>query len=790
MAEKIDQVSLSDETRRRYLNYALSVIMARALPDVRDGLKPVQRRILYNMFHDNHLHFNERPIKCAKVVGDVMGSYHPHGDMAIYDALVRMAQPFSLRYPLVFGEGNFGSVDGHNAAAYRYTECKLMAIAEELMRELRQQTVDYRPTFDGSKQEPVVLPARFPHLLVNGMSGIAVGMATNIPPHNLGEVVRAAILLIENPEATTAQLLEKVKGPDFPLGGRVLADRKTLRKIYEEGSGSIKVQAEWKLEEAGRKQQIVATSIPYGVNKGALEEKIGEIIANKELPQLLNVTNESNEKEGLRIVLEIKQDTDPELVMAYLYKHTAMQENFAYNMTCLVPAADGRVRPQRVGLLPILRNFLDFRLKTVKRRYEYELAQIRKRVHVLEGFRIIFNALDQALTLIRSSQGKADAAEKLTATFKLDAEQCEAILEMLLYKIAQLEIKKILDELKEKKKQAADLEALLRSEAKLWNVVKTELNDVVEKHGDRRRTRIVSEEELQEFNEEAYIVRENTNVILTRDGWLKRVGRLQSLETTRVREGDAIQAVVPGNTLDHVIFFSDEGVGYTMRMNEVPASSGYGDPISKFFKLHEGAKVVSALATDPRFTPADEQTKNGAPPGPHLFVATASGMVLRLPLASFRPASTVKGRQVIKLAEGDKVVMVQLVRDEKSVMLASQKGHVLHFLLEEVPVLAGVGKGVIGIKLKDSDACLGGVLLRNQNDALVVETSGERQMEFYGSREIAARGNRGFEAVKRTHFTRVVPPAITLVNWDELEGKEKPEKRTNGTGEQAKLFEE
>ena len=788
MAEKIDQVSLSDETRRRYLNYALSVIMARALPDVRDGLKPVQRRILYNMFHENHLYANERPIKCAKVVGDVMGNYHPHGDMAIYDALVRMAQPFSLRYPLVFGEGNFGSVDGHNAAAYRYTECKLMAIAEELMRELRQQTVDYRPTFDGSKQEPIVLPARFPHLLVNGMAGIAVGMATNIPPHNLGEVVRAAVYLVENPEATTAQLLEKVKGPDFPLGGRVLADRKTLRKIYEEGSGSIKVQAEWKIEEAGKKQQIVVTSIPYGVNKGALEEKIGEIIAGKELPQLLNVTNESNEKEGIRVVLEIKQDADPEMVMAYLFKHTALQENFAYNMTCLVPTGDGKLRPQRLGLVAILRHFLDFRLRTVTRRFEYDLAQLRKRIHVLEGFRIIFNALDQALALIRASQGKADAAEKLHKTFGLDNEQCDAILEMLLYKIAQLEIKKILDELKEKKKQAAELEALLSSQAKLWEVVKTELNEVVEKYGDRRRARIVSEEEMPEFNEEAYIVRENTNVILTRDGWLKRVGRLQSLETTRVREGDAIQAVVPGSTLDHVVFFSDEGVAYTMRINEVPPSSGYGDPISKFFRLHEGARIVAALSTDPRFTPSEGVAHNGTLPGPYLIIATAQGQIVRLPFTSFRVASTVKGRQIVKLAEGDKVVMVQLIRDEKTVMLASEKGHVLHFPLEEIPVLAGVGKGVIGIKLKEGDTCLGGALLRNQNDALVMETSGERQMEFYGGREVSSRGNRGFEAVKRTHFTRVVPTPISLVNWDEIEGKS--DKKSTNTGDQTKLFEE
>jgi len=790
MADQIDPVSIVDETRRRYLNYALSVITSRALPDVRDGLKPVQRRILYNMYHDLHLYADDRPAKCAKVCGDVMGNYHPHGDAAIYDALVRMTQPFVLRYPLVHGEGNFGSVDGLEPASFRYTECKLTKIAEELLVELKQKTVEMRPTYDGARQEPVVLPARLPLLLVNGVAGIAVGMATNIPPHNLGEVVRAAVLLIEDRDASTAQLLDRIKGPDFPLGGRVLANRKTLRSIYEEGSGSIKVQAEWKLEEAGRRKQIVVTSIPYGVNKGTLEEKIGEIIASRALPQLLNLVNESNEKEGIRVVLEIKPDADPEVVMAYLYKHTALQENFAYNMTCLVPdhrqddAARGQhgareetaaaptahaLVPRRLGLREMLRYFLDFRFDTVKRRFEFQLEQLRARIHILDGFRIIFNDLDRALKLIRESQGKQDAAEKLMKAFKLDEVQADAILEMLLYKIAQLEIKKILQELKEKKEQAREIEEILRSKKRLWGVVKKELEEIGEQFGDRRRTRIVSEEELLEFDEEAYIERENTNVVLTRDGWIKRVGRLQSVESTRVREGDAVIAVVPGNTLDHVVFFSDDGVAYTMRINEVPASSGYGEPISKFFRLGEGAKIVAAIGTDERFTPPDGKPRNGEPPPPYLVVVTAQGQSLRIAFGPFRTASTVRGRQYVRLGDGDRVVFVQLVRDEKSIFLASADGHVIHFPIEEINILAGVGKGVIGIKLEENDVCLGAALIRNQNDALVVETSGEKRMEFYGSREQTSRGGKGFEAVKRTSFVRIVPPPIQLVNWDELE---------------------
>jgi len=633
--------------------------------------------------------------------------------------------------------------------------------------------VDLRPNYDGTRQEPTLLPARFPHLLVNGASGIAVGMATNIPPHNLAEVIRAAVLLIDDPQASTAQLLDKLKGPDFPLGGRILADRKTLRTIYEEGTGSIKVQADWKLEELPRgKKQIVVTSIPYGVNKGALEEKIGGIIASRELPQLLNLVNESNEKEGMRLVLEIRPDAEPEIVMAYLFKHTALQENFACNFTCLVPAAGNSVRPERLGLKAMLQHFLDFRLTTVKRRLEHDLRRLQARIHILEGFRKVFNALDEALAIIRGSSGKADAAAQLIERLKLDETQADAILEIMLYRIAKLEIKKILDELREKKEEAKRLEELLRSERRLWALVKKELEEVGEQLGDRRRSRIVNEDEAPEFDPEAYIVRENTNVVLTRDGWIKRVGRLASVEGTRVREGDAVLAVVPGSTLDHVIFFSDDGLAYTIRINAIPASSGYGEPISKFFRLGEGRKIIAAVGTDPRFTPPDQPGQRDEPPTPHLLVVTAHGQTLRLPLAGFRTESTVKGRQYVKLAEGDSVVAVFLLRGERSILLASQEGRVLHFPLDEIPTLAGVGKGVIGIKLGDEDRCLGGALIRNQNDCLVVETTGNKILEFFGSRELASRGGKGFEAVKRTGFARVVPPPIQLVNWDEMETQE------------------
>ncbi len=774
MAEEIELVSIVDETRHRYLHYALSVIQSRALPDVRDGLKPVQRRILYTMYNDLHLHFDGRPVKCARIIGDVTGKYHPHGDDAAYLALVRMAQSWVLRATLVLGQGNFGSVEGDAPAARRYTEARLTAIADKLLSELHQKVVDFRPTYDNSRQEPIVLPAQYPNVLVNGCDGIAVGMATNIPPHNLAEVIAGCIALIEDPDTTTATLLNKIKGPDFPLGGKILADRPTLRRIYEEGSGSIKIQGEWKVETPNTgKSQIVINSIPYGVNQGNLEAEIGVIIEERKLPHLLGVHNESNEKEGMRIVLEMKQDADPAMIMAYLYKQTALQQSFAYNMTCLIPGPDGAPRPERLGLKDILNHFNEFRFSTVKRRFEFELEQLRKRIHILEGFRIIFNALDEAIRIIRHSEGKADAAVKLIARFKLDELQANAILEAQLYRIATMEIKKILDELKEKKAEAERLEAIIKSKAKLWSVVKSEMNEIAEKFGDRRRSRLAGEDDVLEFDAEAYIVRENTNVVLTRDGWIKRVGRLASVETTRVREGDTVLAVAPASTTDVVAFFADDGTCYSMRVNEIPASSGYGEPITKFFKLDDKVKIIAAATSDTRFIPEKIKGQKDDPPGPYVLAATADGQVMRLPFAPFRIESTKSGRRYARVGDKDKVVLAAIVGEETSMFLASQSGHVIHFDISEVNVLSNAGKGVMGIKLDDDDRCLGGALIGNRHDACIVETAGGRTHELRrGAYTVTHRGGKGFEVVKRSSLVRVLPAPVDLVNWEEFEDKD------------------
>jgi len=789
MADLTQTVSISTEARARFLRYAMSVVTGRALPDVRDGLKPVQRRILYAMYQDLNLTFDRKALKCAKIVGEVMGNYHPHGNLALYDALVRLSQSWVMRVPLVHGQGNFGSVDGDPPAADRYTEAKLTRAAETLLAELDQETVELRPSYDGTRREAVVLPAQFPNLLVNGTSGIAVGMATNIPPHNLGEVLRAAIYLIDNPEASVAQLLDRVKGPDFPLGGKILTDRSALRTIYETGRGSVKVQGEWKVEELGKgRAQIVITSIPYGVDKGQLEEIIGSFIEEKKLPQLLSSTNETNDKDGMRIVLEMKPGSNAPLIMAYLYKHTELQKNVSYNVTALVPSEGGRTMVPRDGLSlkELLRYFLDFRIITVRRRFEYHLRILKRRIHILEGFAIIFNALDKAIKIIRTSAGKADASEKLMKEFALDEEQVTAILDSQLYKIAQMEIQKILEELQLKRKEAERIEAILKSEKKLWGVIKDEL----EKLGQsdfvvRRKTRMASDEDVLEFDEQAYITRENTNVVLTKDGWIKRVGRLQSVESTRVREGDQVIAVVPGNTLDYVVFFADDGTAYTMRINEVPATSGHGDPIAKFFRLGDNVKVIAAVGTDPRFTPPDWEAKKNEPGGPQLLIATSAGYVLRLPLAMFRAESTKVGRRFVKLDDGDKAVMARLVNDEDGVILASRNGYIIHFPLDQVNVLSGVGKGVIGIKLDENDVCLGGELLTSgkRKDAVKfsVETESGRIDDYtYERPKPVNRGGKGEKlGGLRTKLERVVPAPIVLANWDEVaEGK--PEKPRNG----------
>src|SRR6188768_2326985 len=478
-------VALHEAAQARYLNYALSVITSRALPDVRDGLKPVQRRILYTMWQQN-LTADTKHRKCAKVVGDVMGGYHPHGDAALYEALVRMAQPFSLRYPLVDGSGNFGSLDGDSAAAMRYTECRLARIADEMLAELDRDTVHFRPNYDGTKTEPVVLPARLPNLLINGTTGIAVGMATNIPPHNLSEVCTALIRLLDNPDLSSLQLCRWVKGPDFPTGGQILNTSDELKEIYKTGSGTVRLRATWEEgPETRGSKTVYVTSIPYTVNKAALVERIADVVLSRKLPPLVDIKDVSTD--DVRIALELKKDANVQMVMAYLFKNTPLQINFAVNLTCLVPTENEEVgRPERLDLHSMLRYFLNFRLEVVTKRLEHELEALRKRMHVLEGFEKVFDALDEIIRIIRKSEGKADSAEKIMKRFELDAEQTDAILELKLYRLARLEILVIQNELAEKRKRARQISGLLKNEDGRWKMVRDELEEIQSKYGNTK----------------------------------------------------------------------------------------------------------------------------------------------------------------------------------------------------------------------------------------------------------------------------------------------------------------
>ncbi len=769
----IQYVSLSQETRRRYLNYAMSVIQSRALPDVRDGLKPVQRRILYAMYHDLHLMNDGKPRKSMKICGDTTGNYHPHGDTAVYDALVRLAQDFSLRYPLIQGQGNFGSVIGLPPAAARYTEAKLSLIAEQLMIELRYQTVDMRPNYESTRDEPVVMPSRFPNLLVNGTQGIAVGMATNIPPHNLGEAISACVHLIKHPGATVAQLMKYIKGPDFPLGGRIVTDRRSLRQVYEEGRGAIKVRGEWKQDKERRKNvsdRLVIYSVPFNVESGSLVAEIGNIVAARKLPQLVDVGDETDDKNGLRIVLDLRSGSDPEAVMAYLYKHTNLEQNFSYNATCLIPDEHAVLMPARLNLVELLQHFLDFRFITVRKRFEFQLRQLEKRIHILEGFAIIFKGLDKALKIIRASTGKQDAAAKLMDAFPLDEIQTNAILELQLYRISRLEIDQIMEELAEKRAEANRIRKILASDKRLWKIVQTELEEISATFADRRRTGIGSPDEISEFDAQTYIIRENTNVVVSREGWIKRVGRLNKVESTRVRDGDSVRDVAPGSTLDNVVLFSSDGIAYTLPIDQVPASSGYGDPLSKHVRMGDGVSIVKAITTDARFTPEDTKVRGEQTPAPYVLVVTANGQVMRISLSLFRTPSKKGGRRYCRLRKGDSVVVAELVHDAKTMFVATRKARIIHFPIKEALILANPGIGVRGIRLEAGDEAIGAQQLSRPSDALHVRNSNDKVLSFGQMKyNVTSRGGKGVRTSHRNTFEELIQPPIELVDWNEIE---------------------
>jgi DNA gyrase subunit A len=776
--------NLHELAQSRYLNYALSVITSRALPDVRDGMKPVHRRIIYTMWQ-NGLRADAKHRKSATVVGDVMGRYHPHGDQSIYDALVRMAQPFVMRAPLIDGSGNFGSMDDDPPAAMRYTECRLTPYAAETITEIGQGTVFFRPNYDGTREEPVVLPSRVPNLLVNGSAGIAVGMATNIPSHNLGEVCNALLKLLKDPEIKDYQLVanDAVKGPDFATGGQVLNTSQELRDIYASGQGSIKLRGTYELGDTTRSVQFVyITSIPYGVVKSALETEIAAVVNERKMPLLLNVKDISTD--DVRMELQIKKDAEVDKVMAYLFKHTALQTNFNVNLTCLIPTDKPDVcKPERLGLKEILWHFLHFRLEVVTKRLTHELEQLRKRIHTLEGFAFAFDILDDLIKIIRGSEGKADAAARILKKYGvtphgprsvredgLDPDQVEDILELKLYRLARLEINLITDELKERNKRAREINALLDEEEATgrWGIVRGEIEELAKTFGklpvNKRRTLIASAENEVEYSAEDFIVAEDNMVLVTADGWVKRQKEINP-ETTRLREGDRVLALVAGSTKATVVFLGNFGTAYTSRIVDIPATTGHGEPIQKLFKLKDGEKVIAAFSTDDRVLPvkatAVDEKKPDTAPKTQLLAITSDGYSLRLGIDGYREVSTKSGRRFARPSEGNEVVFAGIVGGSETVIAASRERRVLLCKVDEINFLSGPGKGVLLIKLDKTDRLLAAITALDDRDTLTVKTSmgGEQRLNT-GRYKVTGRGGRGHEFVSRGQIVEVLSEPV------------------------------
>jgi DNA gyrase subunit A len=771
--EEFPRVDLRSAAEERYLAYALSVITSRALPDVRDGLKPVQRRILYAMFQNLRLTPGARPRKSAAVVGEVLGKYHPHGDLAAYEAMVRMAQAFALRYPLVHGEGNFGSLDGDSPAAMRYTEARLTAIAEEMLRDIRHDTVDFRDNYDATLREPIVLPAAIPQLLINGSTGIAVGMATNIPPHNLREVVAALLALIEDPDLSTRDLCKHVKGPDFPTGGELLNSRAELRAIFESGQGAVRLRGQYRVESIGRRRAVIITSIPYAANKARIVEEIAEHIVARRLPQATDVRDESTDT--IRIVVEIKPDVPAEQVMAYLFKHTGLQVNFNVNLTALVPTPTAGVgQPARLTLKDLCRHFLDFRLDVVTRRLDHELRDLNARLHILDGFLKLFGGLDRAIRLIRESASRADAQAALMKAFRLDETQADAVLETRLYQLARLEIEKIRQEQHEKQARAAEIERLLKSEKARWKVVAGELKEIGERYGDARRTALAAGGELV-YDAEAYVVHEDATVVVTRDGWMKRLGELKDPGSTRVREGDVAKWILRGNTRDQLVLCSNFGVAYVMKVTAVPSTSGYGEPVQSLLNFKDGERIVNAVLLPARATPGTEETpaaKTGpvqeelftpskredeaetpgkAPAGQRWLLASAAGMgfFCRPDLSE----TTRSGRRIARVKEGDEIVVCAPAEGD-TVTAVTKTGKVLAFPAAELPELAGAGRGVILMRVDRDDPLVSAACHPLAAPPAAVDDEGVTHR--FHLPEVAHRAQKGRKALKRFKVVELI----------------------------------
>jgi len=725
-------INIEDEMRRSYLDYAMSVIVGRALPDVRDGLKPVHRRILYGM-HEMGLAPNRPTRKCAKITGEVMGKYHPHGDAPIYDALVRMAQPFSMRYPLVDGQGNFGSVDGDPPAAMRYTEARLSRIATALLEDIDKETVDFRPNYDDSEVEPEVLPTRVPNFLINGSSGIAVGMATNVPPHNLSEIIDATIALIQNPHTPLAKILEMVPGPDFPTGGFILG-RQGIIDAFSRGRGQLKLRARAAIERMGKdREQIVVTEIPYQVNKSRLIEHASSLVNEKRIEGISDIRDESD-REGMRIVFELKRGEQAEVILNNLYKHTQLQIGFGVIMLSIVNG-----QPRELGLIDCIKHFIEHRVEVVRRRTEYELRKAREREHVLLGFRKALENLDEVIRLIRSARSPKDARDSLIAAFQFTERQAQAIIELQLQRLTGMEQQKILDELAEIQRRIAEYVEILGSEKVLRQVIVKELREVQKEYGDARRTEII--EDTGEIRLEDLVAVEDVAVTVTHGGYLKRT----SVDTYRrqsrggkgrigmgTRTEDFVEHLIIASTHSYLLSFTNKGRVYWLKIYEIPdaATSGKGKHISNLINLQPDETVKAFLAVR-EFVPER-----------YIVMVTQHGVIKKCELTEFdNPMS--RGIIAVNLDEGDELIAAQLTTGSNYIFLGSHDGQAIRFSESQVRPMGRPARGVRAMDLAEGDYLVGMVVVEKESLILSIAENGYGKRTPLEEYRLTARGGKG-----------------------------------------------
>lgn len=758
MPGRITDVNLTGLMKNSFLDYAMSVIVARALPDVRDGLKPVQRRILYGM---NELGVTpDKPYKkSARIVGDVMGKFHPHGDSSIYEGLVRMAQDFSYRYMLVDGHGNFGSVDGDGAAAMRYTEARMSKIAVEMLRDINKNTVDFQDNYDGSEKEPTVLPARFPNLLVNGASGIAVGMATNIPTHNLGEVIDAIHLLMQNPDATTEELMKVLPGPDFPTGGVVMG-KSGIRKAYETGRGTIIVRAKVDIEEAKNgRQRIVVHEIPYMVNKARLIERIAELAREKEIEGITDI-NDETDREGMRIVIDVRRDASAEVILNNLYKMTLMQTTFNFNMLAIVNGA-----PKVLSLKQILQHYLEHQINVVRRRTEFDLKKAQSRDHIVQGLLIALDHIDEIIKIIREAQTSEIAKEQLIDRYTLDDRQAQAILDMRLVRLTGLEREKIENEHQKLTEAIADYQDILAHEERINQIIYDELLEIQRKFGDPRRTEL-QVGDITDIEDEDLIEEEDIVVTLTHNGYIKRLPVDEFKSQNRggrgvkgmgVHKDDFIEHLISSSTHDILLFFTNSGKVFSMKGYEVPeyGRSAQGIPIINLLGIDNHEKITAVINVS---NAADDTDK-------FLLFVTKQGTVKKTPVDDFRNIRS-NGLKAIQLHDGDELIHVNIIDGQQNMILGTRLGYAVSFNAEDVRSMGRSAAGVRGAKLREGDCVIGAAPLDSDSNVFVISENGFGKQTPAAEYPIKGRGGKGIKTVNVTAKNGPLA-GLTTVKGDE-----------------------